>query len=189
MTLFETNQDDSAEYPDIFEIDQFYRTYGAAIFAWQEVETALFKLYHSINVLNGERDIMISARAYYKKKSFGPKLKLVSDLVTKVCPKKYIDWNALESDLKCQSDCRNLLVHSPVQLSINPDGSVYMELVEPMFMPSSMRRSASIFRKYDSNEFLVICSIFKDISRQIDTEREKIPHKFRNNKLILPVDQ
>lgn len=81
--------------PTNVEVDQFYRAYGAAIFAWQEVETALFKLYHSINVLNGERNIMVSAMNYYKKKSFGPKLQLVSKLVTGACARKYIDWDAL----------------------------------------------------------------------------------------------
>ena len=174
--------------PTNVEVDQFYRAYGAAIFAWQEVETALFKLYHSINVLNGERNIMVSAMNYYKKKSFGPKLQLVSKLVTGACARKYIDWDALEADLKYESEFRNFLAHSPVQLMINPDGSVGIELVDPIFLPLSMRSGASIFRKYDSNECVIICERFKDIARRIDTARAKVPHKFKNDQLILPED-
>lgn len=170
------------------EIDKFYRAYGAAIFAWQEVETALFKLYHSINALNGELNITVSAMNYYKKKSFGPKLQLVSKLVTGGCARKYIDWDALEADLKYESEFRNFLAHSPVQLIINPDGSVGMELVDPIFLPLSMRSSAYIFQTYDSNGCVIICERFKDIARRIDTARSKVPHEFKNNQLILPED-
>jgi len=73
-------QSGEIKYPTEPSYNDFFRAYGSAMFAWQEVETALFKLYHSMNVLAGKLDVMVSSNAYYRKKSFGPKLTLVDKL-------------------------------------------------------------------------------------------------------------
>lgn len=168
------------------DADKFYRAYGTAMFAWQEVETELFRLYHAVNVLNGERDIMTSAKYYYKKKSFGKKLELVSNLVNGTSARKYIGWDALEADLREESKIRNLLAHSPVQTVIMPDGSVHIAIADPVFQPLFLKDTASIFRIYDSKECTIVSERFKQIGNRINTERGKIPHKFKNNQLIVP---
>jgi hypothetical protein len=167
-------------------LDQFFRAYGSAMFAWQEVETGLYKLYHSMNVLGGERDIMVSAKAYYKKKSFGSKLDEVNRIAKIVCVEKYIDWVSLKDDLKHESAFRNSLAHSPVQLAENQDGSISLVLGDPIFFPSSLREIPTIAHKYDTNKCFEIKNCFEKISKRIDDARKQIPSKFKNNKLIIP---
>lgn len=168
------------------DTDKFYRAYGTAMFAWQEVETELFRLYHAINVLNGKRDIMTSATNYYEKKSFGPKLQLVSNLVNCTSARKYIGWDALEADLREESKIRNLLAHSPVQTVIMHDGSIHIEIADPVFQPLFLKDATCVFRIYDSKECTIVSERFKQIANRINTERGKIPHKFENNQLIVP---
>lgn len=151
------------------------------MFAWQEVETELFKLYHSMNVLGGEQDIMVSANTYYNKKSFGLKLIMVNKIAQKVCVNKYIDWESLKCNLEYESNFRNCLAHSPVQLEENQDGSVSLVLGDPIFLPLSLREIPAISCKYDTNTCLDICNSFKSIAQRINTEHNKIPSKFKDN--------
>jgi hypothetical protein len=139
-----------------------------------------------MNVLGGERDIMVSAKAYYKKKSFGSKLNEVNKIAKNVCVEKYIDWVSLKDDLKHESDFRNTLAHSPVQIVKNPDGSVSLVLGDPIFLPLSLREIPAIAYNYDTNKFLEIENCFEEISKRIDDARKKIPSKYKNNKLIIP---
>jgi hypothetical protein len=188
MTVCQTKQGSEAERPTNSVLDQFFRAYGSAMFAWQEVETALFKLYHTMNVLDGERDIMVSAKAYYMKKSFGSKLTMVNKIAKNVSVNKYINWEPLEHDLKYESGFRNSLAHSPVQLVENPDGSVNLALGDPIFLPLSLREIPAIAHKYDTNKCLVICCRFENIAQRVDAARRQIPNKFKNNQLILPAE-
>lgn len=164
--------------------DEFFRAYGSAMFAWQEVETALFKLYHSMNVLAGERDVMVSANGYYRKRSFGLKLTLVDKLAQRVTAHRFIDWISLKRDLDSKSLCRNSLAHRPAHLVSSPDGSVILELVEPIFKPLSLWEIPSIAFQYDTKGCLGLYSCFTELTQRVDTERDRIPHKFANNKLI-----
>ena len=158
------------------------------MFAWQEVETELFKLYHSMNVLGGEQDIMVSANTYYNKKSFGLKLKIVKELAKKVCANKYIDWESLKCNLEYESNFRNSLAHSPVQPEKNQDGSVSLVLGDPIFLPLSLKEIPAIAHEYDTNTCLDICNSFKRLAQQINTARSKIPCKFKDNQLILSTE-
>jgi len=164
--------------------DEFFRAYGSAMFAWQEVETALFKLYHSMNVLDARQDIMVSAKAYYTKKSFGLKRELVNKLARDVNVKTFIDWDSLNRDLKSESVCRNSLAHRPAQLVERPDGSVSLELGDPIFFPLSLGEIPAIAFPYDTNGCWGLCRRFKDLAQRVDAACGQIPHKFANNQLI-----
>lgn len=169
--------------------DEFFRAYGSAMFAWQKVETALFKLYYSVNVLTGRLDIMASANAYYRKKSFSSKLTLVSKLAQHANVHSFIDWISLERDLKNKSVFRNSLAHRPAHLVGNLDGSISVELGDPIFEPLSLRGIPGLAFKYDTAGCLRLYSCFKDLAQRIDAERERIPHQFANNKLITQTKQ
>jgi len=166
--------------------DEFFRAYGSAMFAWQEVETALFKLYHSMNVLAGKRDIMVSAKSYYTKKSFGPKLALVNKLAQDVNVNTFVRWDTLERDLKSDSVCRNSLAHRPAQLVKSPGGSVSLALSDPTFLPLSLMEIPSIAFPYDTSGCWELCRRFKNLAQRVDAARGQIPHKFENNQLIQP---
>ena len=164
--------------------DEFFRAYGSAMFAWQRVETALFKLYHAMNVMTGKLDVMASANAYYRKKSFGPKLMLVDKLAKSVSAYSFIDWTSLKHDLESKSASRNSLAHRPAQLVKNLDGSVSLELGDPIFEPMSLREIPSISFIYDTKGCLELHSCFAKLAQRVDAERQRIPHKFANNELI-----
>lgn len=165
--------------------DEFFRAYGSAMFAWQEVETALFKLYHSMNVLYGESDIMRSAELYYKKKTFGSKLELVKKLAPVVDVNRFVDWNSLESDLKAASGIRNSLAHRPAQLEELPDGTIRLVFGEPIFKPISLREMPVLAFQYDTNRCVEFCCDFKCLAQRVDEAHRQIPHQFANNKLIV----
>ena len=134
---------------DTTMLDEFYRAYGGAMFAWQEVETALFKLYHSIRERSGDRDIMASSRAYYAKHSFGPKLRLVNGIARAPDVSTLIDWPTLHKDLRDASQERNALAHRPVRLV--PDGpGVKLQLDLPLFAPLAMHTLRAWGRPYDA---------------------------------------
>lgn len=177
-------QNGEIKHPNNSIHDEFFRAYGSAMFAWQEVETALFKLYHSMNVLAERRDIMVSAKAYYKNKSFGPKLTLVNKIAQDVKATIFIDWDLLERDLKCESVCRNSLAHRPAQLVVRPDGSVSLELGDPDFLPLSLREIPAIAFPYDTNGCWELFGRFKCLAQRVDAARGQIPRKFANNQLI-----
>lgn len=179
-------QNGEIEHPNNSIHDEFFLAYGSAMFAWQEVETALFKLYHSMNVLAERRDIMVSAKAYYMKKSFGPKLTLVNKLAQDedVNANTFIDWDLLERDLKCESACRNSLAHRPAQLVERPGGSVSLELGDPIFLPLSLREIPAIAFPYDTNGCWELFDRFKCLAQRVDAARGQIPLKFAKNQLI-----
>ena len=129
-------------------LDDFYRAYGKAMFAWQEVETALFKLYHAIRERSGDRDIMASSRAYYGKHSFGPKLSLVDAVARASDVSALIDWPTLHKDLHDGSQERNALAHRPVRLVPDSPG-VKLQLDLPMFAPLAMHTFRAWGRPYD----------------------------------------
>lgn len=166
--------------------DDFFRAYGSAMFAWQIVETALFQLYHSLNVLGGQQNIMVSANAYYTKKSFGQKQKLVENIAKDQKVEKFIDdWKSINSNLISESKIRNLLAHRPVCLMENRNGSISFELHDPIFLPLSLREYPPTF-SYNTDGCLELCHRFKNLAQRIDAARELIPHKFVNNQLVLP---
>lgn len=177
-------QNGEIEQPNNSIHDEFFRAYGSAMFAWQEIETALFKLYHSMNVLAARRDIIVSAKAYYKKKSFRPKLTLVNKLAQDVNANTFIDWDLLERDLKCESVFRNSLAHRPAQLVGRPDGSVSLELGDPIFLPLSPSEIPAIAFPYDTNGCWELFGRFKCLAQRLDAARGQIPRKFANNQLI-----
>lgn len=180
-------QSGETERPTNSMHDEFFRAYGSAMFAWQEVETALFRLYHSMRVLSGQRDIMVSARAYYTKKSFGPKLTLVNKLAKDVSVNTFIDWDSLERDLKSESVFRNSLAHRPVQLVEHPDGSASLELGDPIFLPLLLMEIPAIAFPYDTNGCWELRHRFTNLAQRVDAARGQIPHHFANNQLIRPV--
>lgn len=133
---------------DVTMLDEFYRAYGGAMFAWQEVETALFKLYHAVRERSGNRDIMASSRSYYAKHSFGPKLQLVDRITRAPDVSTLIDWPTLHKDLHDASQERNALAHRPVRLVRDGPG-VKLQLDLPMFAPLAMQTFRPWGRPYD----------------------------------------
>jgi len=69
----------------------------------------------------------------------------------------------------------------------NPDGSVSLELGDPSFEPLSLREYPAF--QYDTEGCLGLYSCFTKLAQRVDAERERIPHKFANNKLIIQTKQ
>lgn len=148
-------------------LDQFYSAYGSAMFAWQEVETALFKLYHALRERGGSRDIMSSSRAYYGKHSFGPKLRLVDDAVRASNVEGLIEWDTLHKDLRDASQERNTLAHRPVSLVPAGDG-VSLKLASPMFAPLQALSFRPWGREYDTDGCQSLACDFEKLAKNVD---------------------
>lgn len=159
-------------------LDEFFRAYGGAMFAWQEVETALFKLYHAIRERSGHRDIMASSRAYYAKHSFGPKLRLVDGLARAPDISTLIDWPTLHKDLRDGSQERNALAHRPVRLVPNGAG-VTLELSLPMFAPLAMQTFRAWGRPYDAAGCQSLAEDFDTLAKYVDGAFHLVYHDTR----------
>lgn len=159
-------------------LDEFYRAYGRAMFAWQEVETALFKLYHAIGERSGNRDIMASSRAYYAKHSFGPKLRLVDRIARAPDVSTLIDWPTLHKDLHDWSQERNVLAHRPVRLV--PDGAgVSLRLDLPLFAPLAMPKFRAWGMPYDAAGCKSLAENFDRLAHYVEQAFQLV---YRNTK-------
>lgn len=154
-------------------LDQFYRAYGGAMFAWQEVETALFKLYHALRERGGSRDIMSSSRTYYAKHSFGPKLRLVDAAVRASHVEGLIEWGALHKDLRDASQERNSLAHRPVRLAPAGDG-VSLQLALPIFAPLQALSFRPWGREYDTDGCQSLACDFEELAKNVDRAFELV---------------
>ena len=127
---------------------------------------------------------MVSANGYYRKRSFGLKLTLVDKLAQRVTAHRFIDWISLKRDLDSKSLCRNSLAHRPAHLVSSPDGSVIWNSSNQFLNLCLSGKFQDIAFQYDTKGCLGLYSCFTELTQRVDTERDRIPHKFANNKLI-----
>lgn len=146
------------------------------MFAWQEVETALFKLYHALRERGGNRDIMASSRDYYAKHSFGPKLRLVDDIARVPDVEMLIGWGVLHDLLHDASQDRNALAHRPVRLVSDAGGGVRLQLDLPLFAPLPVLTvtARQWGRAYDTTGCLQLACDFEALAKRVDAAFQQV---------------
>ncbi len=178
MTGRESSQSGDAAY------DDFVLAYGQAIFAWQDVETDLFKFYHALRVQLGKNDIMEASRLFYEKRpSFGPKLRLVSQVAGEARIESIIQWTALKADLCQKSQDRNALAHCPPCRRPQRNGLDVWELCPPPFAPLKAVDISSLGKRYDAAGLRRLSGDFGLLAQRIADAMRAVNGRLRRGSL------
>lgn len=161
--------------------DDFVLAYGQTIFAWQDVETELFKIYHALRVRLGKNDIMEASRQFYGRASFGPKRKLVSKVANEAQIESLTRWDSLNADLRQKSKDRNVLAHCPPCRHPQSNGLGMWELCRPQFAPLEVIDIWSLGNRYDAVGLRGLCREFELLARRIAEATKIVSNREHHN--------
>lgn len=152
-----------------FGPNDFYRAYAIAMLEWQNVETALFRLYY---MLFEHGELLPIAASYYSLDSFGSKLRLVDGTAKSVLtPERVKEWQSIKKVMEKFAAERNVLAHLPAEIEVQADNSLTLVLIPGVFVPTTLYRPKK--RKYDATGCETLANEFQQLSKQIDAFAEK----------------